>query len=495
MKGKKKSSEKDIHNLRQLLKENILTSSTANNTKYSNEFYSRTNPNNFGRNSNSNLLNHKYNKGLSFSLLKYKPKRLVNFKGVNIPLPSLGKASIDYSKIFRTENVSHLKKSQTNKIYNFKTLSPIDNKNKIGNLVNNEKLIEFKNEYILKYGQYSDTFKKFHPYIEFISDGRKRDFESFYRNISKNLDLQSQILFDDINNENKKQNNISNNIIIPDSPYETTSTLFNNCFNDNQTNYIKNKRKIADLCSDYSFYIIKFLNILFKEIKDYKNEIIKLLKINHELELKTNMSIKELDDLKVYIYKFNINKMINEEKAKESSIKKIKNKFFHKENEYLISIYKLQDEIKSLMQLLDKNKDYYNKLKDAEKEISNNKKNNNQLRLNFNKELQEKNLRYALEKDKSEELLNKLEDLNKMIIDLKEERDTQRQQEIEARCQMLKMKIIIDEKNENLLMMKEDLDHYIRDYDNEKKSHRDTMAALRTLENRIFKDENDKNND
>ena len=74
MNNKKKSSDKDTHNLRQLLRENILSTSSNNKIQHSKNKYVNTNPNIAKRNQ----------KLFSFSMLKYKPKRLINFKGINI---------------------------------------------------------------------------------------------------------------------------------------------------------------------------------------------------------------------------------------------------------------------------------------------------------------------------------------------------------------------------------------------------------------------------
>ena len=55
-----------------------------------------------------------------------------------------------------------------------------------------------------------------------------------------------------------------------------------------------------------------------------------------------------------------------------------------------------------------------------------------------------------------------------------------------------KMKMVIDEKNENIKMMNEELEWFVREYDKEKFNHKNTQNALRTLESRIFKDEEEK---
>lgn len=487
MKNKEKSKDKDVHNLRQLLRENILTSSSGNNTKYSKNFYSKTNSNVFKHNNSNNMIiTHKNKKEFSFSMLKYKPKRLINFKGIHIPLPSLGKASIDYSKTVGGFQKSELKNAKTD---NFKTISTMSNQNDFKHIIEDENhLIEFKNVYILKYAQYSDSLGRFYPYKELISDARKRDFENLFNKITKNMESQSQLLLDDYYTENKlnnKNKNKSNtNIFV--SPFATI--IPPSKINEKKNTQLVTKMKIIEVCSNFNNFIIKFMNLLFREIKDYKNEIIKLVKNNHEQNLKINLLMKELDDLKNYLNKYDINKKILGEKAKESSIKKIKDKFTQKENEYIVSMYKLQNEINSLMILLDKNKEYYNKYKDAESQINNSKKKTDILRMNFNKELNEKNLQVAIEKDKREELMNNLEELNEIIKELKDQKEKQKREEIEITAQMLKLRIINDEKSESLMMMSEELEYYIREYNKEKNNYQKTLSDLRALENKIYRD-------
>ena len=100
--------------------------------------------------------------------------------------------------------------------------------------------------------------------------------------------------------------------------------------------------------------------------------------------------------------------------------------------------FQLKDEIFSLVKLLDKNKGYFEKYRDAKKEINDSKKNTDLLRMELSKELQDKKLEYALEKDQKEELENKLEELKERIKELKEEKDNNKRLEIENNALVLK---------------------------------------------------------
>ena len=246
MKNKKKSSEKDVHNLRQLLRENILSTSSNSKIQLSKP----------GQNKNKSNP-----KNSCFSMLKYKPKRLINFKGITIPLPSLGKASLDYSKTFGPENISRIKKSPKINVFNSKTIIT-KNKNNIDELIKDENLIEFKNIYILKYAQYSNNFSKFHQNKELITDARKRDFEDLYRKISKSLETQSQLLLNDI--DNITQTNEINDIFVHtytnNSPTNNLKNNFN--FDKNKDNNLNNRKKILGMCADFSYYVIKFMLLI-----------------------------------------------------------------------------------------------------------------------------------------------------------------------------------------------------------------------------------------
>ena len=52
--------------------------------------------------------------------------------------------------------------------------------------------------------------------------------------------------------------------------------------------------------------------------------------------------------------------------------------------------------------------------------------------------------------------------------------------------------MIVNEKNENILMLNEELEWYLREYQKEKFNHNNTKAALQILENRLFKDDDNK---
>ena len=165
-------------------------------------------------------------------ILEYKARRKLCIKVTDYPITSQGKASLDISKTFTVpKNI----------------LTPIsytqNNKN------NNE--LEFKTNYILKYAQNADNFYKLRKCINLIRDEKKRNFDDIYLKIQKSLEYQTRIFFDDKNFEN---NNNENNV----------SILF-----------IKN---MICFFYDFNLYINKLFNLLANELKNEREQNLKLLK-------------------------------------------------------------------------------------------------------------------------------------------------------------------------------------------------------------------------
>lgn len=145
--------------------------------------------------------------------------------------------------------------------------------------------------------------------------------------------------------------------------------------------------------------------------------------MSYNNEHKLSNKVNELDELKRFLNRFDINMKINQQIQKKKEIKELKQSFNKKENEYILSIYKLENEIRNLVLLLDKNKGYYDKYKNVSKEIEKNKRQCEILKNKLNKDLQESNTKILIEKDNQEEFKIKIEELNKEINEMKLERE------------------------------------------------------------------------
>ena len=390
-----------------------------------------------------------------------------------IPLEFLGKATLDFAKTFYTTSNEELKKNK--KIYTKvknKVFNPFDNE-----IMNINKKAEIKFTSEIKFAQNSSNWYKLKKYKSLISDLRRREFEDLFTRILKLLETQSRIIF----SKEKKENGFL-------SPVHTMN---NNDYKikvdeEEENNISEKMKKIISLGLEIGISIKKFTNLIFNELREKIDENSKLLQRGNEYEMRCNLVTKELEKLQKFCESYDITSKMYLAKARENTINNIKNLFNKKENEYKISMYKMEDEIKDLTHLLNKNKDYFTKYKEKEAEVIASKRQRDEYKYLYNKEIQEKILQNANVKDKEEELNKKVNELEDYIDELKEEIEINKRKEIESNAKLSKMMMILSEKNENLHMFNEELEWYMREY-NKKKNE------LKTLENRVFKNNTNTN--
>ena len=313
---------------------------------------------------------------------------------------------------------------------------------------------EFRTEYIIKYAENSEKFNKSKKYADMINETRRNNFLELHSKIKKLLDTQNRILFDE------------------------------SSFIDTQTQV----KQLTSLCFDYNMHINKFCDLIFSDLQFEKDLNMKLRKRNFELENILKTKADELNDLNKFVNRYDISTKIHLKKGKEETIEHIKKGFVQKENSYLLKIYKLEDEIRDLTVLLDKNKEYFDKFKETEKRVEEKKKQNEEMRFVFNKELHDKAIENAICKDKQYELNENIKELNKEIEMLKEENEQQKRESIDIMTQNKKLISVITVRNENLAMLNEEMETYMLLYDKEKEEHHNTTQALAALENRYYRE-------
>ena len=495
----KQLSEKEKYKLNELLQVNMISNTNNQNTdrkkmkslklintdifnNNNKEISFRNRPqltfNSFYHNYTKNKNNNKSNRKIS-----YKPRRLVKLSGGEIPLKFLGKATLDCTKTFYKVDQDDFEKKvastgRKNKAINFL-------ENEIDNLDN---FAEYKAVSGVKLAQNSNNLYKLKKNIDLMDENRKRTYEDLFSKLLKLLDTQSQLFFsDDTDNKSNCSKTLSTFNTL--SSQKSSNTLNNKTISTEKSNISTKMKKVINVCLDVGATFYKLLNLIFVELREKHNDNIRLFKKSNEQEIRFNQISKELDTLQKFHNRYDVSSKIYLQQGRENSIKHLKENFNKKENNYILNIYKLEDEIRNLTILLNKNKDYYNKLKETEKEIEKSKKQNEEMKSLYNREIHEKIIQNANEKDREEELNNKINELEDTIDKLKEEQEGNKRIEIETNAKIKKIRMIVNEKNENILMLNEELEWYIREYQKEKFNHNNTKTALQILENRIFKDE------
>ena len=484
-----------------------------------------------------NILNLNNNLVNEIPLIKFRPKRLIRIN-------DQGNSKIAFTEV----SGNRFGNDKTNKSSDKKIiLTNRTGRNLLSNLTtglnvnNNFSDNEFKSYYILKFAKNSEELNKLKNCCDLMSDNlNKRFFIDNFEKLSKLIETQNKLYFKNIDlNQNSNLNeNYLNNILSKQSTYnfniytppinfnETTrnrtrnksvqdfpcQNIFSNTadnmhYSTNITKYNNNlinstyittvssfnssniHKNMKDLISNWSEIIsilTKFLSNILKDLSIYKTEHFNLKRKSIIDETQLNKVSKELEDLKKYINKFDINNKIYSQMHKENKIKELKKGFNLKENEYKVTIYKLEEEIKSLTNLLDKNKIYYEKYIDLTKEVDKNKKEKELLKIKYNKELQENNVQVLVEKDLKDELYLKIEKLNEEINEINKEKNDEKKEVVELQSIIKKLRLEIIEKKENIMMLNEELEIYINKYFEEKTKHLNILKDLKLLEQKVY---------
>ena len=487
------------------------------------------------RSKNAKILNLGNNNVTEVQLIKYRPRRLIKLKeqgNCKIPFTEMG------GNIFNSERIN---KSTDKKIHytniNNIGLNTTFDKNIIDNFADNE----FKSYYILKFAKISEEFKKLKNFSDLMNENiDKRIFEDYFEKLSKLFLTQNNLYIKNLEYNNNSNFNLNENISttnfnmdiptinfnetskkhtrnysVQDIPTTSKSVFFNTSNNlnisskitkynepinnnntyittlssfnsSNLTNFKKNMKSLFSTWSEIMTYSIKFLSHIFKDFTFYKTEYLNLKKANITNETHLNKVSKELDELKKCVNKFEISSTIYSQMHKENKINDLKKEFLSKENEYKLIIYKLEDEIRTLTILLDKNKIYYNKYLDLSKEIGINRKEKEILRIKFNKELQDNNIQFLVEKDLKDELYLKIEKLNKELNEMKEVKNEEKKLNVELQSIIKKLRIEINEKKENIIMLNEELDNYLIKYNKIKSDYSTLLKDFKLLEEKFY---------
>ena len=203
----------------------------------------------------------------------------------------------------------------------------------------NPEILKLRSDYLIKFAKINELYQKLNLITDCFRVNLRDLYSSSIRTLIKNFDSCNNFLLNELKVDENNQN------------FWTTilSYLHNFCF---QTSKIQ-----------------KFF---YDELHFLKNENLALRQklINQETEL--NTKTKELSQINKLIIKYDLNSKIKSGKKTDTYITNMKKKFTNQESHYVLTIHKLNQEIQSLTEALNKNKpDLQNteRLKDQLKEL------------------------------------------------------------------------------------------------------------------------------
>ena len=415
-------------------------------------------------------------------------------------LKNLGKSTLDVNKIFGNINKKKKEKEDFGK-------------------VPNEQFFSFKNEYIIKFAKIAEYYNNFNKNSQLISENRRENFKEIFIKIKKILKNQTNVFFDYKPNINKKDLKLeSEDIKSGFYKYKTRKSLAlpkifttqneegkdlnnmekndNNNIHENEAdNHIDSRKKeIISKWYDMCSLINKFLTLIFTELKESKETIRKLNQKIKEGEIRLGNNNKEIESMKSFLNKYEVNSKIYLKIKNEKEIEKMKSIFNKKENEYILTNFRLKTEINNLTSLLEENQKYFNKSKELEKRIDLEKKKNEEIKSIYSQELNEKNIESVIKAENEEVLNNKIKELENTIEEIKSDKDNYKKKDIENQMKTNNLLMVINEKNENIKMQNEEIEWYINEYSKLNKNYLDTRKDLSNLENLLMTKMKEKEN-
>ena len=414
-------------------------------------------------------------------------------------LNKLGKSTLDVNKMFGKINLPKNKEKEEIK------------------KVHNEKFFSFKNEYILKFAKNAEYFNTFEKNSELISENRKDNFNENFKKIKRMLKNITNLFFNDykvkINNDEdskleifdrksgfykyktnlKAKSNKSLDLprifaTLPNEDISDLSIIEKNsvCESKMDENLnIKNKDIISGW---YQFCTLmnKFISLIFTELRENKENIRKLNQKLKDYEVRLENSTKEIDKMQSFLSKYEVNSKIFLKIKNEKEIEKVKSIFNKKENEYILSNFRLKNEIKNLTSLLDENQKYYHKCKELENDINKGKQKNEELKYFYNQELQAKNMENIIHTEKEEQLELKIKELEKVIQGLQNDKDEYKKKYIENQIKVKNLSMNMNERNENILMQNEEIEWFVREYGKLNNNYLNIKRDLSNIENSLL---------
>ena len=413
-------------------------------------------------------------------------------------LNKLGKSTLDVNKMFGKINLPKNKeKEEIKKVHN--------------------EFFSFKNEYILKFAKNAEYFNTFEKNSELISENRKDNFNENFKKIKRMLKNITNIFFNDykvkINNDEdskleifdrksgfykyktnlKAKSNKSLDLprifaTLPNEDISDLSIIEKNsvCESKMDENLnIKNKDIISGW-HQFCTLMNKFISLIFTELRENKENIRKQNQKLKDYEVRLENSTKEIDKMQSFLSKYEVNSKIFLKIKNEKEIEKVKSIFNKKENEYILSNFRLKNEIKNLTSLLDENQKYYHKCKELENDINKGKQKNEELKYFYNQELQAKNMENIIHTEKEEQLELKIKELEKVIQGLQSDKDEYKKKYIENQIKVKNLSMNMNERNENILMQNEEIEWFVREYGKLNNNYLNIKRDLNNIENSLL---------
>jgi hypothetical protein len=209
----------------------------------------------------------------------------------------------------------------------------------------------------------------------------------------------------------------------------------------------KNWSKILLNYFNFTHDLIKFQKNILNEMHFMKNENLSLKQKLFSCEGEVNIKNKDINDINKFIVQYDLTNKVKFGKKKELSIKEIKQKYISQESAYILTIYKLEEEIKQLTNVLEKNKYDVNNYQIIKAKLKKVEEDYERDRENLEKQNDDKDVTIKLLSQGMIDLNEKISELENEIQQLKDKEENVKHNYISFEAKITNLNDIIKKKN------------------------------------------------
>ena len=309
---------------------------------------------------------------------------------------------------------------------NKKTIDDIDDKNNFEKLVreNSSSILNLRTDYLIRFAKLLGMAKKFVYSTDFFRIEKRDVFSLYMKNLTQAFDVCNDFFINQIK---------EGDVLDKDSWSKILSQYYN-----------------------LSLHVIKLQNYAFKEMHFLKNENLSFKQKLYSVEGELNSKKKDINDINKYILQYDLTNKVKYKKKREMTIKEIKAKYNSQESAYILRINKLEEEIKQLTQVLNKNKFDLSNFKEVSEKLKNLKEEFEENKNDFDNQNSEKIVTIKVLSQTNLDLNEKINELEAEIQKYKEKEEDTKRQFIEYDAKLKNLNDIIHQKNILIEELKEE---------------------------------------
>ena len=308
-----------------------------------------------------------------------------------------------------------------------KTQEDINDKNNFEKMVienNNNNSLTLRTEYLIKFSKLLGIAKKFQYSMDFFRV-EKRDIFSHYM---KNLTM----------------------------AFDSCNDFFINQIKEGDILDTDSWSKILLQYHNLSLNVIKFQSYAFQEMHYLKNENSSLTEKLHSLENELETKKEDINKINKYIIQYDLTGKVKYKKKKEKTIKEIKDKYNSQESAYVVTIHRLEQEIKQLTEVLNQNKLDVNNFNEVNEKFKKLKEEFEENKTNFDNQNSEKIVTIKVLTQTNIDLNEKINELEAEIKKFKDNEEEIKTKFIEYDTKIEVLNQTIKQKNNLIEQLKEE---------------------------------------